>query len=195
MTDVMLILFSYLLGSVPWAYVAGRLIKGVDIRTIGDRNAGAANVYRHISHRAGIAVLVADVAKGAIPVLIAQAFASLSVVLICGLAAVAGHNWPLFIRFRGGRGQATTIGVLLVLAPVAMGILIAASVVPFLSTRNTMLVGAILFSPLGLLAWLSGASPVLVAYSIALPCLVASTHFLTIRHLSDEARREAIYMR
>ena len=195
MTEAILVLFAYLLGSVPCAYIAGRLVKGVDIRTIGDRNAGAANVYRNIGHRAGIAVMVADIGKGAMAVLVAQGFASQPVVLLCGAAAVAGHNWPLFCKFRGGRGQATTLGVLLTLMPMAMGILLAICAVPFLVTRNTMLAGAILFSPLWLLALLMGASGALVVYTIGLPCLVGLTHFLTTRHLPDQARREATYMR
>jgi glycerol-3-phosphate acyltransferase PlsY len=190
-----LVLFSYLLGSIPSAYIAARLVKSVDIRTIGDRNAGAANVYRNVSHPAGIAVMAADISKGAIAVLIAQAIASQPVVLLCGLAAVAGHNWPLFIRFKGGRGQATTLGVLLTLMPKGMGILLATCAVPFLVTRNTMLTGAILFSPLWLVALLTGASGALVGYSIGLPCLAGLTHFLTTRHLSDDAKREATYMR
>lgn len=195
MTAATLILFGYLIGSVPCAYIVGRLVKGVDIKTIGDRNAGAANVYRNISHRAGIAVLAADTAKGAIAVLVATAIASQPVVLLCGAAAVVGHIWPLFSKFKGGRGQATTIGVLLTLMPLAMGILLAICVVPFLVTRNTMLTGIILFFPLWLLALLMGASHALVAYSIVLPCLVGLTHFLTTRHLPDEAKHGASYMR
>jgi glycerol-3-phosphate acyltransferase PlsY len=195
MTAAILVLFGYLLGSIPCACIAGRLVKGVDVRTIGDGNAGAANVYRNISHRAGIAVLVADTAKGAVSVLVAHAIVSQPLIFLCGAAAVAGHNWPLFCSFKGGRGQATTIGVLTTLMPVEMGILLAICAVPFLTTRNTMLAGAILFSPLWLLALLMGAPGPLVAYSIGLPCLVGLTHFLTTRHLPDEARREAVYMR
>ena len=195
MTAAALVLFSYLLGSIPSAYIAGRLRKGVDIKMIGDRNAGAANVFRNIDHRAGIAVLVADIAKGAIPVLVSLALASTPVVLLCGIAAVGGHNWPLFHGLKGGRGQATALGVLLALMPVETGILMAVCAVPFLVTRNTMLAGAIVFSPLWLLAWIMGEPGALVAYSIGLPCLVGLAHFLTTRHLPEEARREAAYMR
>ncbi len=195
MTVAILVLFSYLLGSIPFAYISGRLVKGVDIRMISDRNAGAANVYRNISHRAGIAVTAADICKGAIPVLMAQALVPPPAVLLCGLAAVAGHNWPLFIRFKGGRGLATTIGVLLALLPTAMIILLAVSAVPFFITRSTMLAGTILFAPLWLVALLTGESGALVGYSIGLPCLVGLTHFFTTRHLPEEAKREATYMR
>jgi len=115
--------------------------------------------------------------------------------LLAGFAVAAGHNWPVYIGLRGGRGQATTIGVLCALLPQAMLILLAVCAVPFLVTRNTKLAGVILFAPLWLVALLTGASGVLVAYSIGLPCLVGLTHLLTIRHLPDETRRKTSYMR
>jgi glycerol-3-phosphate acyltransferase PlsY len=194
MVAVVLVLFSYLLGSIPSAYIAGRAVKGIDIRKVGDGNVGAANAYREIGSKSGTAVLVADVGKGAIAVSITSIFASQPVILLAGLGAVAGHNWPLYIRFRGGRGESTAIGVLSVLLPQAMLILLAISAVPFFVTRNTMLVGAILFSPLWFVALLTGASPALVGYSIGLPCLVGLTHFMTTRHLPDETRHTAQYM-
>ncbi len=194
MVTIILVLFSYLLGSIPSAYIAGRVLRGIDIRNVGDGNVGAANAYREIGSKAGTAVLVADVGKGALAVSITSIFASQPVVLLAGLGAVAGHNWPLYIRFRGGRGESTAIGVLFVLLPQAMLILLAVSAVPFFVTRNTMLVGAILFSPLWLVALLMGASAALVGYSVGLPCLVGLTHFVTTRHLPHETRRAAIYM-
>lgn len=103
-TAYWVVLISYIIGLLPSAYIAGRLQKGIDIRKIGDRNAGAANVYRNISHTAGTAVLVADIGKGALAILLAQAVASQPIVLLCGVAVVAGHNWPLFHGFRGGPG-------------------------------------------------------------------------------------------
>jgi len=195
MIAVTLVLFSYLLGSIPSAYIAGRLVKGIDIRKVGDGNVGAANAYREIGSKAGMAVLVADVGKGAIAVSITSILASQPVVLLAGLGAVAGHNWPLYIGFRGGRGESTALGVLSVLLPQPMLILLAVSAVPFFVTRNTMVAGAILFSPLWLVALLTGASLALVGYSIGLPCLVGLTHFLTTRYLPEEARETANYMR
>jgi len=194
MIAVTLVLFSYLLGSIPSAYIAGRLVKGIDIRKVGDGNVGAANAYREIGSKAGMAVLVADVGKGAIAVSITSILASQPVVLLAGLGAVAGHNWPLYIGFRGGRGESTALGVLSVLLPQPMLILLAVSAVPFFVTRNTMVAGAILFSPLWLVALLTGASLALVVYSIGLPCLVGLTHFLTTRHLPEEAKETANYM-
>ena len=195
MTDVLIVIASYIIGLFPSAYVAGRLLKGVDIRKLGDRNAGAANVYRNISHRAGMAVLAADIGKGAIAVLVAQAVASQPIVFLCGVAVVAGHNWPIFLKFKGGRGLAATIGVLLALLPIAMTILLAACALPFLKTRNLVITGSILFAPLPLLAWQLGASGGLILYSVALPCLAGLMHFVTTRHLTKEQKREALYMR
>lgn len=196
MATAALLVFSYLFGSIPFAYSAGRLIKGIDIRKVGDRNAGAANVYRHISHLAGVLVLLADAVKGAVPILLARAVsASLPVMLLCGVAAVLGHNWPVFSGFKGGRGESTAIGVFLALMPLPMTILMGVCLVPFLITRNTVLAGAILFAPLWLVAWLLDEPATLVLYSIALPVLVGVTHFLTTRHLEGESKREAPFMR
>ena len=195
MVAVMMVLFGYLLGSIPSAYIVGRVLRGIDIREVGDGNVGAANAYREMGPAVGAAVLIADVCKGMAALLVAQAFVSQPVVLVVGFAAVAGHIWPIFIRLRGGRGEATTIGVLSTLLPQAMLMLLAACAVPFLVTRNTMLAGAILLSPLWLVALLLGVSWPLVGFSIGLPCLEGLAHFLTTRHLPDDARREAIYMR
>lgn len=192
---VILVLFSYLLGSIPSAYIAGRVLRGIDIRNVGDGNVGAANAYREIGPAAGIAVLIADACKGAIAVMVTQAFASQFVVFLAGFAVVAGHNWPVYIGFRRGRGEATTIGVLFVLLPQPMLILLAVCAIPFLVTRNTMLAGAILFAPLWLVALLMGASGALISYSIALPCLVGLTHLVTTRHLPDNVKQRSKYMR
>lgn len=193
--NILAVIVSYIIGLFPSAYVAGHLLKGIDIRKVGDRNAGAANVYRSISHVAGMAVLAADIGKGAIAILVAQAVASQPTVFLCGVAVVAGHNWPIFMRLKGGRGLAPTIGVLLALLPIPMTILLAACVVPFLRTRNLVVAGAILFAPLPLLAWRVGASYGLMIYSVALPCLAGVMHLVTTRNLPEDEKREAIYMR
>jgi glycerol-3-phosphate acyltransferase PlsY len=195
LANLLVVIASYIIGLFPSAYITGRLLKGVDIRRIGDRNAGAANVYRNISHIAGITVLVTDIGKGAIAILIAQAIVSQPIVFLCGVAVVAGHNWPIFLKFKGGRGLATTIGVLLALLPAPMTILLAAGVVSLWKTGNLLITGSAMFAPLPLLAWLSGASGELILYSIALPCLAGIMHLVTTRHLTKEQKKEALYMR
>jgi glycerol-3-phosphate acyltransferase PlsY len=178
----LLIITGYLLGSIPTAYIAGHVLKGEDIRQMGDDNMGAANVFRELGRKAGIMVGIIDAGKGALAIFIAQA-ASMpqTVVMFTGAAAVIGHNWPVFIGFRGGRGVSTTIGVLA--TSVTQPVLILA--VPAISTlilkRNVTLACAVLFAPLSLVGWWVGTPPWLIAYSIALPCLVGITHFLRLK--------------
>jgi glycerol-3-phosphate acyltransferase PlsY len=192
---LLLVMLSYLLGSFPSAYLAGRRARGIDIRKVGDQNAGAANVYRHIGHRAAAFVVVADIAKGAIPILVARLLVSQPYVLLCGLAALAGHIWPVFIGFKGGRGEATILGVLLALLPKEMAIVLALSALPYFLSRNLVLVGIAIFAPLPVLTWLMEASWVLVGYSLLLPCLVGLAHAVTTRKLSAEAKQESLFMR
>ena len=190
-----LILGSYLLGSIPSAYIAGRLLKKMDTRKAGDGNVGAANAYREIGPGAGITVLLADIAKGAIAVLLTQSLAAQPVVFLAGLAALAGHNWPIHLGFKGGRGEATAIGVLAALLPQPTLIRVGISLFPLWKTRNTMLAGAIIFAPLWLVAWLMGASGALISYSIGLSCVVGLTHLLKTRHLPKAVRKAGRYMR
>ena len=100
---------SYLLGSIPSAYIMARLRKGVDIRQLGVGNMGAANVLRHIGVWEGIAVGLTDIAKGAAAILIAQALSVSQLWLLgAGFSALLGHNFPVFAGFRGG--IASTVG-------------------------------------------------------------------------------------
>ena len=177
-----MIIIGYLLGSVPTAYIAGRILKGGDIRHLGDENAGAANAFRVLGHKAGVLVGFIDAGKGALAVLIAQTSdMSQTVVMFTGAAAVIGHNWPVFIGFRGGRGESTTIGVLLTLVTQPMLILAGPTILVLLIKRNVIIASAVLFVPLSLVGWWVGTPSSLIIYSIALPCLVGFTHFLRTR--------------
>jgi len=123
-----------------------------------------------------------DAGKGALAILIAQAVNLPQVgVLLAGAAAVIGHNWPVFLRFRGGRGEATTIGVLLVTITQPMLILAAPAILTLVIWRNVILASAVLFVPLPFVCWWLGVPGALVAYGVALPCLVGLTHFLRTR--------------
>jgi len=178
-----IIILGYFLGAIPTAFIAGQLLQGVDIRRIGDENMGAANVYRQLGAKTGVAVGLIDAAKGALAILIAQATdISLLAVLSTGVAAVIGHNWPIFIGFRGGRGASTTIGILLVLLTKPMLILGGPALAALIIKKNTNIACAVLFAPLWLVGWLLGFPGILIAYSIALPCLVGFTHYLRVRH-------------
>jgi len=136
------IIISYLVGSIPTAYIFGRLLKGIDIRKFGSGNVGATNALRVLGRGPGISVLVLDILKGFIVVtlladILSSAVTGVSVEtlrIIFGLSCICGHNWTVFLRFKGGKGIATTFGVLLGLAIKIGGlkVILALSVITWL---------------------------------------------------------------
>lgn len=118
---------SYLMGAFPTSYLAGRLFQGIDLRQHGSKNLGATNVYRIMGWRYAIPVGLVDVAKGAVPVLLIGPAVSASpwFPLVCGVVAVLGHVFSVFVGFKGGKGVATSAGVVLGLAPLAVGLCLA----------------------------------------------------------------------
>ena len=116
---------SYLIGSIPTAYIFGRVIKGVDIRQFGSGNVGATNAFRVVGRLPGLFVLIIDIFKGFVCVTyVASFFMYLTPVLrpdfyrvITGLFVILGHNWPIFLKFKGGKGVATSAGVVIGLIP------------------------------------------------------------------------------
>ena len=115
---------SYLLGAVPTSYLTGRLFKGIDLRQHGSRNLGATNLYRVLGWRYAVPVGLFDAAKGLVPVLVFAPRVSSSELfaLVCGLVAVVGHVFSVFVGFKGGKGVATAAGVMLGLTPAALGV-------------------------------------------------------------------------
>ena len=192
-------LISYLVGSTPTAYLAARWLKGEDLRRLGDRNLGAANVYRNIGSRAGVAVGVIDIGKGAVAVLLAQAlFNSTATEMIAGVAAVAGHNWPVHFRLRGGRGAATAVGVLIAVLPaLALPLAITGLGILWL-TRKAIIALAFFLITVPVLAWWLAKYPYPVAnwwpvqysyevaaFALGIPILVGVSHFLSLRRDSE----------
>ena len=149
----LLTLGAYLLGSVPAAYLAARWSRGIDIRQCGDGNVGSTNLMRLTSKRVAIPVVIFDLGKGALMVWIAQLLGlDITQQAVVGVAAVIGHNWPVFLRFNGGRGILTSLGVISILAP-WLGLIvlvIAYGLAPF----HQLAVGvflAVIFAPIA--AW------------------------------------------
>jgi glycerol-3-phosphate acyltransferase PlsY len=124
MTALPWLIASYLLGAVPTSYLAARLFRGIDLREHGSRNLGATNLYRVLGWRYAVPVGLLDAAKGLVPVLVFAPRVSSSELfaLICGLVAVVGHVFSVFVGFKGGKGVATAAGVMLGLTPAALGV-------------------------------------------------------------------------
>ena len=112
--NLLILLVSYLFGSFPSGYLAGRIAKGIDIRSVGSGSTGATNVLRHIGKRAAITVFVIDVSKGILSILLARYFLlNDSWQVAVGLSALIGHIWPVWLSWKGGKAVATGLGVFL----------------------------------------------------------------------------------
>ena len=180
---ILSVIIGYLLGSIPTGYIVSRLRRGIDIRDIGSRNMGGANVMREIGTHEGVLVGLFDIAKGAGAILIAQALNVSDLwVFGTGFGALLGHNFPVFAGFRGGRGSATIIGIFFVLAPVATLVTLVVVAIPFFASRKFG--GAIIigFALLPLFVWLLEGSLSLVRYALAIDL------FMLIRNLPDIRR-------
>ncbi len=122
MPIVLALLASYLLGAMPTSFLAGKLFRGIDLREHGSGNLGATNLYRTLGAKFAIPVGLFDAAKGAVPVMVIAPMVSSSkyFAVLCGIMAVVGHVFSVFVRFRGGKGVATASGVMLGLTPWAV---------------------------------------------------------------------------
>jgi acyl phosphate:glycerol-3-phosphate acyltransferase len=146
-------LIGYLLGSLPMGLIAGKLVRGVDIRDYGSGKTGFTNALRTIGLKAALLVLLGDVVKGVAPVLIARVLSDDAYAqMVAGLAAIVGHDWPVFAGFRGGRGVTTYFGVLLAmnplvmlaLVPVGVGIAVVTRYMSVMSTASAVIAAAVL---------------------------------------------------
>jgi len=168
------IIIGYLLGAIPTAYIIAKLRKGIDIRDVDVRNMGGGSVLRQVGIWEGILVIVVDVAKGAAAILIAQAMGiSLPWVLGAGLAAILGHNYPVYVRFRGGQGVATLQGVFLVITPLALIIPYGLMGIILLITRrkfiHILFLAVCVMAPLlPICVWLFYRSEMLLYYTLVI---------------------------
>jgi glycerol-3-phosphate acyltransferase PlsY len=179
-----IVLLGYLIGAIPTAYILGRFSTGLDIRQMGDANMGAANAYRVLGAKIGVIVYFLDAIKGSLVILVAQwSHLPQMYVFLTGMAAVAGHNWPIFLRFRGGRGESTTIGILYVVNPIPALIMTIPTVLTLVLWRNVIVTSAFLFIILPVVSWILHVNGAIITYGIALPIMVAITHYLRTRKL------------
>lgn len=181
---------AYLLGSVPTAYIMVRLVTGHDIRRLGTRNVGALNTYQQVGTWGAMPVLIVDAGKGALAVLVPTWLGAPHwTVFITTALVVAGHNWPVFLKFRGGKGAAAIFGVSLALAPVLTLITLAPVVVIVLAIRNVVLGVAFGFLMLNTLLVVTGQDPEQIALCIFLTMVVTVTYLVsTWNHVVDSIK-------
>ena len=193
MTPVVGLAIAYVVGSFPSAYIAGRLIKGIDLRTVGSGNLGATNIYRTLGFGAAIAVLILDLAKGALPVYylprllaVGEPWADRTQwwALGYGIAAILGHAKPIFLLWKGGgKGVATATGVFLVLAwsPLLVTIVVCIAVVWYSGYMSAGSIFAAALFPL--LVWFdSRVTPVLWG-ALLVSAFICWTHRANMQRL------------
>lgn len=182
---IIFIFAGYLIGSIPTGYLIGKIFKGIDIRKYGSGNIGATNVYRILGKRAAIFTLVIDFAKGFIPVILAKQFIGGILPILVGIAAICGHSWTIFLKFRGGKGVATASGVFFALFPLPM---VFSAAIFFLLVIFTGYVsvgslgGALLFP---VTVWFFERSYLLTFLTIVVSLLIIFNHRGNIRRLIE----------
>jgi glycerol-3-phosphate acyltransferase PlsY len=190
METLLPLVVGYGLGSLPLGFLVANRIKGVDLRRVGSGNVGAANVYR--SAGLGLALLVAgiDVAKGAGSVILASrvAFSSVPPVAV-GIAAIVGHMYPVWLRFRGGKGVATACGVFWVLAPPATAMAAVIFVVIVWTTRYVSLGSVVATAVLPSLAWFTRAPVAVIVGGVVAAVLIVMRHRGNIGRLREGTER------
>lgn len=185
-TGCIAIFIGYLLGSIPFAYIFTRLTSGKDVRKVSGGNVGARNTFRNIGKTVGIATALFDIAKGAAAVFMASRLNNFPIlsdfslvtcfILAAGLAAVAGHIWPVFLGFRGGNGLSTTLGVLFFVMPREILIAFGITIIIWAFTRNIILSFNLSLFSLPISGWLLDQSWVYVVYPMIIVALML-VHF------------------
>lgn len=180
---IAVILLAYLLGSIPFALIVARR-SGADLRRVGSGNIGAANVMRASGLRIGLAVAALDMAKGAAGVWLADRFSSgATAPALAGLAAIVGHVYPVWLRFRGGKGVATACGVFAVLTPGALpvALLVFAAIVWVTRYVSAGSVAATIALPAA--AYATGSPPPAMAAAVAAAVLITFRHRSNVRRV------------
>ncbi len=187
------VILAYLAGSLPSAIWAGRLFHGIDIREHGSGNAGATNTIRVLGWKTGIPVLLFDLFKGWLAAMLPRLLNAappgsevmIALQIACGVAAIMGHIFPLFAGFRGGKGVATTFGVLLALHPLVTvtcaGIFLAVLFITGYVSLGSM--SAVAMFPVLLMTLFRGGSTLLIIFSAVVAIAVIITHKKNIKRL------------
>ena len=183
-------LLSYAIGSIPTAYLFTRYLLGRDIRQMGDFNSGAANVFRNVSTKAGMSVGAIDIIKGALVIVLAKLLVDdTGMEMMAGGAVLAGHIFPAHLRFRGGRGAATAVGVLIASLPI-IGLPVGTfGLVLLYFTRKAIYPLAMFLIAMPALAWPAGYSTALAGYAVAVPSSIGLGHLFSTRILNLGAAR------
>ncbi|TLS53079.1 glycerol-3-phosphate 1-O-acyltransferase PlsY [Paenibacillus antri] len=197
MNYVLAVVIGYLIGSISFSFIWGRLFQGIDIRKHGSGNAGATNTLRVMGVGPALTVLALDIAKGVLAVWVGWWLDPVSLLLpiLAGFAAIVGHNWPVFFAFRGGKGIATMIGVVATLCFVPGLVAGLVGIASIVVTRFVSL-GSLLFAALlPVSLWAFGREPELIVFSLALAALAFYRHRSNIVKLAQGKENKLSFRR
>jgi acyl phosphate:glycerol-3-phosphate acyltransferase len=193
LAGIALVIASFLIGAIPWGYVAGKASRGIDLRTVGSGGTGATNVLRTLGPRASALVAVLDILKGVVPVAFARAVGFDGAwVAAAAVAAVAGHCWSPFIGFKGGKGVATGAGAAIALFPQVLLIVPVMALVvwttKYVSLGSLTAAGlatllAVAYAAAGILEWVSAVA------ILGISGIIAIRHEGNIRRLLNGNER------
>lgn len=191
---VLILISSYIVGSISISFFAGKILRGIDIRDYGSGNLGATNVYRILGLRAAIVVVCGDILKGLVPILSVNLLYDLGFLVLsppkldllkigAGLSVIIGHLFPIFHKFKGGKGVATSTGVFLGLTPVVMMVVFIVFFIIVILTRYVSvgsIVGALLMP---ILMWFRGEGTFVTLFGVVVGILVIMRHIPNIKRL------------
>jgi glycerol-3-phosphate acyltransferase PlsY len=183
MLSAFVVALAYLIGSIPFGYLIVRLTGRGDVRQTGSGGTGATNVSRRAGKAAGILTLILDAFKGAIAVLIAARFSDGWVIAAAAIAVIAGHVFPVWLGFRGGKGVATGVGVFLMLAPLAVLFAGVVFLTLFLFTRYVSLGSIAGAATIPLAVSREGLASPIFASAVAIAALIIFAHRANIARL------------
>lgn len=186
MIPLFLCITAYLLGAIPFGYLMGKFLRGIDIRQHGSGNPGATNVFRVLGAGPGAVTLLLDALKGLLPVAVALRMGSSEATAVAvGMSAIAGHMFTIFLRFRGGKGVATSAGVFAALLPGPAGLALAAFAVVFGVSGYVSLGSIVAAVVLPLSARLAGVTPLRFVCALTIGAFIIYKHLPNIRRLLD----------
>jgi glycerol-3-phosphate acyltransferase PlsY len=184
--EILLVLAAYVVGSIPTGLLLSKAVGGIDIRTTGSGNIGATNVYRTMGRTVGILTLIGDSLKGALPVVAAKAFGYPDIVIaLAGVAAFLGHIFPVFLKFRGGKGVATALGVFLAVSPGAVLCSLVVFCIVLFAWRFVSLASLVAAAAMPLFTALIDRKLVAVAMSVVIAAIVIIKHSDNIKRLKN----------
>ena len=185
MTLIILMVAAYLIGAIPTGVILTRLVGSEDIRNAGSGNIGATNVYRVAGRKLGIITLVGDCLKGVIPVLLAQQLFSLSEmgIALIALSAFSGHCYPIYLGFKGGKGVATALGIILVISPLSILSVLLVFVLVLWKWRYISLASITAAATVPLLVQLYEGSVTLFVATLLIAALIIWKHSANIERL------------